>query len=95
MIDVEVGDLADWNADAPCHAVLLADALQGQSHLDDILEAMAPALARGALLLFVGRVGDGPVQLSASTLMRLEELWQVLPESLAERDGLGPTPLPR
>ena len=41
-----------------------------------------------ALLLFAGRVGSGPLQLSASTLIRLEELWSVLPDSLIAADGL-------
>lgn len=32
------------------------------------------------------------MRLSASTLLRLEELWEVLPESLATSDGLGRPP---
>ena len=88
VIDVQVGDLADWNPDAPCHAILLADALHSQMETEQILEHLSPAVARGALILFTGRIGAGPVQLSASTLMRLEELWQFLPESMAQSAGL-------
>jgi len=92
VIDVRVGDLPDWDAEAPCHAILLSDALHAQASPDVVLDHLAPSLARGALLLFAGRVGAGPVQLSASTLMRLEELWQFLPEPLASAEGLGQAP---
>lgn len=92
VIDVRVGDLEDWNADAPCHAILVSDALHAQARPEAVLDHVAPTVARGALLLFTGRIGAGPVQLSASTLMRLEELWQLLPEPLASRDGLARAP---
>jgi len=91
-IQVQVGDLDAWNVDAPCHAILLADVLHAQLETEAILDLVSPAVGRGALVLFAGRIGSGPVQLSASTLMRLEEIWQLLPESLASREGLGITP---
>ncbi|MCR9096897.1 MAG: hypothetical protein NXI30_21970, partial [bacterium] len=91
-IDVRVGDLQDWNAEAPCHAILVADALHAQARPDVVLDHLSSSLERGALLLFAGRIGAGPVQLSASTLMRLEELWQFLPEPMASTDGLGRPP---
>ena len=92
VIDVRVGDLEDWNTDAPCHAILLSDALHAQAHPEAVLDHLDPTVARGALLLFAGRIGAGPVQLSASTLMRLEELWQFLPEPLASSEGLARAP---
>ena len=92
LIRVQVGDLDDWNDEAPCHGILLADVLHAQQDVAALLERLSPQTARGALLFFVGRVGAGPVQLSASTLMRLEELWQLLPDSLAEAPGLGRPP---
>lgn len=91
-IDVTVGDLPDWNPDAPCHAILLSDALHAQTNTTQILDHLSPCVARGALLLFVGRIGCGPLKLSASTLMRLEELWQFLPESMMKSEGLSRAP---
>lgn len=88
IIEVVTGDLDVWRADAPCHAILLSDALEGQPELDRILDHCETAMRGGALLLFAGRVGSGPLQLSASTLIRLEELWSVLPDSLIAADGL-------
>ena len=90
-VDVRVGRLDDW-ADDGCHGILLADALHAQASPEAMLDALAPAIDHGALLLFTGRIAAGPVQLSASTLMRLEELWQFLPEPLATSDGLGTPP---
>lgn len=92
VIDVRVGDLYDWNPDAPCHGILLSDALHFQAQPEVVLDHLSPMVARGALLLFAGRIGAGPVQLSASTLMRLEELWQFLPEPLASAEDLGRPP---
>lgn len=92
VIDVRVGDLPDWDAEAPCHAILLSDALHAQASPEAVLDHLEPSLAHGALLLFAGRLGAGPVQLSASTLMRLEELWHFLPEPLGSAEGLGQAP---
>lgn len=92
VIDVRVGDLGSWDPEAPCHAILLADALHAQARPDVVLDHLAPSIEQGAILLFAGRIGAGPVQLSASTLMRLEELWQFLPEPMAATEGLGRAP---
>lgn len=92
VIRVEVGDLDAWDTEAPCHGILLADVLHAQRDVTTVFDHLATQTARGALLFFVGRIGAGPVQLSASTLMRLEELWQLMPDSLAQAEGLGRPP---
>lgn len=92
VIDVTLGDLEDWEADAPCHAILLSDALSSQANPALFLDHISGTLANGALVLFVDRIASGPVQLSASALIRLEELWDVLPESLATAEGLSIVP---
>jgi hypothetical protein len=92
VIDVNVGDLEDWLTDAPCHAILLSDALYCQSNAQGFLNHIRASLTNGALLLFVDRIASGPLQLSASALIRLEELWDVLPEALANAKGLSIVP---
>ena len=92
VIDVVVGDLDDWDAQAPCHGILLSDALYAQPNAEAFLDHITGSLTDGALILFLDRIASGPVQLSASALIRLEELWDVLPESLANADGLSIVP---
>ena len=92
IIDVTVGDLEDWEADAPCHAILLSDALYSQPNANLFLDHINASLTNGALLLFLDRIASGPIQLSASALIRLEELWDVLPESLSGAEGLSIVP---
>lgn len=92
IIEVSVGDLDCWDADAPCHAILLSDALHSQPNAGAFLDHLGPTLARGAFVLFVDRIASGPLQLSASALIRMEELWALLPESLTRAEGLSSAP---
>lgn len=91
-IEVRVADLDEWAVDAPCHAILLSDALHGQPEVGRVLDHFSAALSNGALLLFVGRIGVGGIRLSASTLSQLEELWSVLPESLSQTEDIRNVP---
>ena len=92
VIQVNLRDLRDWTPEQPCHALLLADFLAHQEAMEEVLDRLTPLVSGGALLLFAGRLEGGPVQLSESTRMRLQELWQVLPESLMQHRGLATAP---
>ncbi|HEB88638.1 MAG TPA: hypothetical protein ENI85_03625 [Deltaproteobacteria bacterium] len=85
-------DQEDWKNDAACNAVLLADALRGIPELGSFLDDLAPIVEEGALLLFVDRIASGPLQLSASARMRLEEVWSTIPGRLAACEAFAPLP---
>lgn len=90
--EIRIGDLDDWDTEAPCHGILLADVLHAQERTDAILDRLASTVDRGAMVLFAGRIGAGPMRLSPASLLRLRELWELIPERLAACAGLGTPP---
>ncbi len=91
-ISIAVWDDAGQPAgDAP-HALLLSDVLWGQPQPGALLDRLTRTLTPDGLVLFADRIAGGPLELSATTLEKLAELWQVLPESWTERAAFASPP---
>ncbi len=89
---VESEDLGSWDEDPTCDAVLLSDALRGSPNATTLLDHLVPMVEQGAPILFLDQIASGPLQLSASAVMRLQEIWSALPNELAATDALSAAP---
>ena len=92
MITVRDWDDVTQDADEPSNALLLSDALWGQTQPEAILDRLAQRLSPTGLVLFADRIAGGPMELSEATLEKLAELWQVLPETWTEQAAFASAP---
>lgn len=92
-ISISLWEAVDRPSQPEADALLLSDALCGQADPEAILDELLRGLRPDGLVLFADRIGGGPLELSETTLEKLGELWQVLPEAWTEQPALAVAPI--
>jgi SAM-dependent methyltransferase len=91
-IRIQVGDLTDWDINPALQVFLVSDVLFAQTDPNAVLEQICARLPGHGVLLFVGHIGSGPIQLSETALKRFEDLWELMPARLSEREAFQKAP---